>query len=308
MTQQSTVAGLRILENQPLSLFTTWRVGGPADYLVRAANRESVIEALRWAKERDLPVTVIGGGSNLLVGDGGIRGLVVAARTPGERADSLVTVSDLGDRVRLRAAAQVPLSWLGRFAAERGWGGLDWAVGLPGTVGGATVNNAGAHGTELKDHLEMMTLLSTEGEVEEYGHDWLAATYRMTRLKGSTRPRPWIVLDSTFILPKADSATLVRLADEHAQFRKDTQPTGACAGSTFANPPHDYAGRLLEAAGLKGFAIGGARFSTKHSNWIVNGGGATAHDIRALIAHARVTVREHFGIALRAEIEEVGEP
>jgi UDP-N-acetylmuramate dehydrogenase len=136
---------------------------------------------------------------------------------------------------------------------------------------------------------------------------WLAASYRMTTLKAAPRPRPYTVLSSTFRLPKGDTAELVRLADEHADFRKLTQPTGACAGSTFANPDGDFAGRLLDVAGLKGHRIGGAQFSPKHANWIVNSGGATAADVRELIAHARAVVRERFGLDLRPEVEEIGE-
>ena len=185
-------------------------------------------------------------------------GSSILARTPGERAVDLVEVEDLGDAVRLRVAAQAPLSWTGRYAAERGWSGMDWGVGLPGTIGGATVNNAGAHGTEQNDHLEAVIILNERGEIEERPAAWLEAAYRHTIIKAAPRPRPWTVLAAVMLLPKGDPAALVRLADEHAAFRKETQPTGACAGSTFANPPGDFAGRLLEESGLKGFAIGGA--------------------------------------------------
>ncbi len=298
---------LKILERSPMSLHTTWRIGGPADVLIRAATPDDLAAAVAWGREQTLPVTVIGGGSNLLVGDGGIRGLVVLARTPGERAEGLLVAEDRGDHVLLDVGAQAPLSWVGRYAAERGWAGMDWGVGLPGTIGGATVNNAGAHGTELKDHLERVVVLDNEGVIQEQPVTWLEPAYRDTRIKHAARPRPWHVLRSIFRLPKGDPGELVRLADEHAQFRKETQPTGACAGSTFANPPGDFAGRLLEEAGLKGFAIGGARFSPKHSNWIVNTGGATAADVRALIAHAQMVVLDRFSVALRPEVEQLGE-
>jgi UDP-N-acetylmuramate dehydrogenase len=286
-----------------MRLHTTWRIGGPADLLIRAATPDDLIAAVAWGRQEGLPVTVIGGGSNLLVGDAGIRGLVVLARTPGERATDLVAVEDLGDAVRLRVAAQAPLSWTGRYAAERGWAGLDWGVGLPGTIGGATVNNAGAHGTEQKDHLECVVILDETGEIVEKPAAWLEAAYRHTIIKAAPRPRPWIVLAAVMLLPKGDPAELVRLADEHAAFRKLTQPTGACAGSTFANPPDDFAGRLLEESGMKGFAVGGAMFSPKHANWIVNDGTATAADVRALIETAQTRVRERFGVELRREVE-----
>jgi UDP-N-acetylmuramate--L-alanine ligase/UDP-N-acetylenolpyruvoylglucosamine reductase len=299
---------LKVLLTSPMSLHTTWRVGGPADVLVRAPTVDDLRAAVAWGIDQGLPVTVIGGGSNLLVGDGGIRGLVVLARTPGERADGLVTVEDVGDAVRLRVAAQAPLSWTGRYAAERGWAGLDWGVGLPGTIGGATVNNAGAHGTEQKDHLEHVVVLDNEtGEISSRPAAWLEAAYRHTVLKAAPQPRPLTVLEVSMLLPKGDPVELVRLADEHAEFRKLTQPTGACAGSTFANPPDDFAGRLLEVVGMKGYRVGGAAFSPKHSNWIVNDQKASAADVRELIATARRRVREMFDIELRQEIEELGE-
>ena len=290
-----------------MSRHTTWRVGGPADVLVRASNPDDLLAALAWGRGLGLPVTVIGGGSNLLVGDRGIRGLVILARTPGERAEGLLQADDRGNHVVLRVGAQAPLSWVGRYAAERGWAGLDWGVGLPGTIGGATVNNAGAHGTELKDHLLAVVVCDNGGEIREYPGEWLNASYRLTRLKSATRPRPLVVVASVFRLPKGDTKELVRLADEHADFRKLTQPTGACAGSTFANPDGDFAGRLLEVAGLKGHRIGGAQFSPKHANWIVNTGGATAAEVRELIAYARAVVRDRFGVDLRPEVEEIGE-
>lgn len=295
--------GLKIQRRAPMSLYTTWRIGGLADVLIRAANADHLIAAVRWGREQGLPVTVFGGGSNMLIPDEGIRGLVILARTPGERAVGLVGVEDLGDSVRLTVGAQAPLSWTGRYAAEHGWAGLDWGVGLPGTIGGATVNNAGAHGTELKDHLESVRLLSVGGEVRDEPNGWMEASYRQTRIKAAARPRGEIILSATFRLPKADRATLVALADDHARFRRETQPTGACAGSVFANPPGDYAGRLIETAGLKGYRIGGAQFSPKHANWIVNTDRATAGDVRALIRHAQETIRERNGIELRVEVE-----
>jgi UDP-N-acetylmuramate dehydrogenase len=299
--------GLKVLRDAPMRLHTTWRIGGPADFLVRAAIPDDLVAAVTWGRSEGLPVTVLGGGSNLLVDDEGIRGLVALARTPGERAVDLVEVEDLGDAVRLRVAAQAPLSWTGRYAAERGWAGMDWGVGLPGTIGGATVNNAGAHGTEQKDHLETVVILNERGEIEEKTAAWLGAAYRQTIVKAAPRPRLWTVLSATMLLPKADRAELVLLADEHAAFRKLTQPTGACAGSTFANPPGDFAGRLLEESGMKGFAIGGAVFSPKHANWIVNDGTASAVDVRELIATAQERVRERFGVELRREVEYLGD-
>lgn len=298
---------LKIHEQASLSIATTMRVGGPADFLVRASTTAAIIEAYRWAIERDLPVTVIGGGSNLLVSDTGIRGLTIIVKAAGAKALALLEHFDEGESVLFVAPAQAPISGVGRYCAEHGWAGMDWASGLPGQIGGATVNNAGAHGTELKDHLVSIELLDDRGEIVTVDGSWLDARYRMTRIKGTVRPRPWIVLSATFRLPKGDSIELVKLADEHAEFRKRTQPTGPCSGSTFANPEGDYAGRLLETAGLKGFTIGGMQYSPKHANWVVNTGGGTAREAWDLIMHGQDVVRTKFGIELRPEIERVGD-
>ncbi len=304
-----TMPEVKLLQASPLSLHTTWRIGGPADYLVRAANRQTVMAALAWADTERLPVTILGGGSNLLAPDAGMPGLVILSRTPGERAEQLLTLEEFAETARLTVGAQAPLSWTGRYAAERGWAGLDWGVGLPGTIGGATVNNAGAHGTEFKDHLESVTVLDLEtGRVEIHPGAWLESAYRHTLIKAMPRPRRYIVLEVSLILPKGDRTELVRLSDEHADFRLRTQPRGACGGSTFANPLPNYAGKLIEDAGMKGFMIGPVGFSTLHANFIVNQGAGTAAQVRELIATAQATVRERFGIELTPEIEDLGEP
>jgi UDP-N-acetylmuramate--alanine ligase len=299
---------LQVTRDAAMSMYTTMRVGGPADLLVRAQTPDDLVAAARWGYEQGWPITVIGGGSNLLVNDRGIRGLTIVARIPGVGARNLIAVEDEGDAVRVSIAAQAPLSWAGRYAAEHGWAGLDWGVGLPGQIGGATVNNAGAHGTELKDYLQEIEIYHFEtGETETVAADWLEPSYRMTTIKGAPRPRPWLVLRSTFRLPKAEPAALIQLADAHAEFRRRTQPTGACSGSTFANPPGDFAGRLLEAAGLRGYRLGQMQLSPKHANWVVNTGGGTAAEAWALIEYARDVVHERFGIELRPEVERVGD-
>ncbi|HYI25311.1 MAG TPA: UDP-N-acetylmuramate--L-alanine ligase [Thermomicrobiales bacterium] len=299
---------LKVNRDAKLSLSTTMRIGGPADFLVRAPTPDDLVAVAAWANDEGMPLTIIGGGSNLLVGDDGIRGVVAVARTPGERAEQLLHAEDRDEIVRVIVGAQAPLSWVGRTCAEHGWSGMDWGVGLPGQIGGATVNNAGAHGTELKDHLVEVELLLADGKVERQSASWLNASYRMTRIKGAPRPRGWIVLRSVFDLRKGDSTSLVAMADEHAAFRKRTQPTGACSGSTFANPSGDFAGRLLEAAGLKGYQIGAMQFSPKHANWVVNTGNGRAVDAWELIQFGRQRVLDQFGVDLRPEIERVGEP
>lgn len=294
---------LKVERDVPMSRVTTWRIGGPVSFLVRTATPQETIATVRWAANEGLPVTVLGGGSNVLAPDEGLDGLLLVAKVSGERSTGLLSWIDHGDSVVLSAGAQAPLSWVGRFASERGWAGLDWGVGLPGTIGGATVNNAGAHGTEQKDNLESISVLLPDGSVEHRNRDWLDPTYRNTHIKAMDRPRSHVVLSATMHLRKGDRDELVRLADEHALYRKQTQPTGACAGSTFANPPGDYAGRLIEAAGLKGYSVGPVQFSPKHANFIVNAGGGTAEDVRDLILYAQQTVHDQFGVYLDTEVE-----
>jgi UDP-N-acetylmuramate dehydrogenase len=161
----------------------------------------------------------------------------------------------------------------------------------------------------MKDHLETVTVLDLDsGLIESHPASWLEAAYRHTQIKASPRPRRFVVLEVSMLLPKGDRDALVALADDHADFRKRTQPGGACGGSTFANPDPHYAGKLIEEAGLKGFMVGPVGFSTLHANFIVNQGGGTAANVRELIAHARSTVRDRFGVELTPEIEDLGEP
>ncbi|MGA7672076.1 MAG: UDP-N-acetylmuramate dehydrogenase [Nitrolancea sp.] len=298
---------LTIRRDRALSLHTTFRIGGPADFLVRASTADEVRAAVDWGRERDLPITVIGGGSNLLVGDGGIRGLVILVRAPGKQVDDVYEVEDLGNEVRLLVPAQAPISWLGHLTAEHGWEGMEWAAGLPGVVGGAVVNNAGAHGTETKDHLESIEVFDLEGDIETWPLARLEPAYRHTVLKVAPRPRRWIVLSATFRLPKGDADSLTTLATEHARWRRQAQPTGACAGSVFTNPEGTYAGYLIEQAGLKGRRVGGVMVSELHGNFLVNTGDATAKDVREIIAIVQDEVRRQFNIDLHPEIEQIGE-
>lgn len=299
---------LTIRRDRPLSLHTTFRIGGPADFLVRAANAQEIQAAVEWADRKSLPVTVIGGGSNLLVGDRGIRGLVILVRAPGKDVEETCVAEDLENAVRLSIPAQAPISWLGHFTAERGWEGMEWAAGLPGVVGGAVVNNAGAHGTETKDHLESVELLDLEDGVTVWTRDRLEPAYRHTLLKVAPRPRHWIVLRATFLLPKGDLQQLAARASEYARWRRQAQPTGACAGSVFTNPEGTYAGYLVEQAGLKGRAVGGVMISELHGNFMVNTGSGSAADVRELIAIVQDEVRRQFAIELHPEIEQIGEP
>lgn len=291
-----------------LDLYSTFRVGGPADFLVRVGDADQIALALNWAEEQGLPVTVFGGGSNMLVSDKGVRGLVLVVRRPGRDVLSELQIVDETDAsVTLTVPAAAPLTWLGREASSRGWAGLTWAVGLPGNVGGATVNNAGAHGTEFKDVLVGLRLIDESGNVVERDRAWLEPEYRMTRLKGLGNPKRQVVVDVTLRLEQGDENELRSEAENHAKYRHSSQPTGKCAGSIFKNPPGDFSGRLIEELGLKGTRVGGAEVSPKHANFIVNEEDATAAEIVELIELVKARVRESTGIELHTEIERVGE-
>jgi UDP-N-acetylmuramate dehydrogenase len=298
---------VKIRPNQHLSLFTTFRIGGPAEFMARVTDISQVEAALEWAEEHDLPVTAIGGGSNLLVDDEGITGLVIAVRATGKAAEEMVKVAEESDQVRVWVPAQMPISRLGHLSAERGWSGLVWCAGLPGVIGGAVVNNAGAHGGEMIDHLESIDVVRlTDRKVENWPASKLNASYRYTVLKHAPRPRDVVVIGATFVLPKGDSAELERQAKEFSEWRKQAQPTGACAGSVFTNPEGTYAGYLIDKAGLKGTRVGGVQISELHGNFLVNADKATAADVREMIKLIQDEVYRQFEIRMVPEIEQVG--
>lgn len=298
---------VKIRPDQKLSLFTTFRIGGPAQFMARVTDADQAEAALEWAEQMDLPVTSIGGGSNLLVDDAGIPGLVLAVRTTGKDAETRVRVEDDGQKVRIWVPAQMPISRLGHLSAERGWSGLVWCAGLPGVVGGAVVNNAGAHGGEMIDHLETIDVLRlTDRCIESWPASKLDASYRYTVLKHAPRPRDVVVLGATFVLPRGDADELLKQAREFSEWRKQAQPTGACAGSVFTNPDGSYAGYLIDKAGLKGTRVGGVQISELHGNFMVNVEQATANDVRELIALIQDEVYRQFEVRLIPEIEQVG--
>ncbi len=300
---------LRVRIAEPLSRYTTFRIGGPADYLVRVSERVQLELALEWAERERLPVTVIGGGSNLLVRDGGIRGLVVVFRTVGEMLEGALECTPEDGAVLLTLPATAPLSWVGHRTSAMGLAGLEWSAGLPGVVGGAVVNNAGAHGGDIGSVLVEVELYDLrERRVVRWTRDTLAPRYRMTQLKAQPQPRRYVVLAARVRLQPGEVTELQRIAEENARWRREHQPTGPCAGSVFTNPPGTYAGYLIEQAGLKGFQVGRMRVSERHANFFLNLGGATAAEALALLEEVQRRVAERFGILLQPEIEIIGEP
>ena len=292
--------GLAVRRDEPLASHTTLRIGGPADLFVAAATIGDLTTILALAREMDVPVLILGGGSNLLVSDRGVRGLVLANGCRGVRRHE-------GNVLWAEAGAN--LAGVARQAMRWGLAGLEWCVSVPGTVGGAVVGNAGAHGGSVADNLLRATLLGSDGALVEWPAARFAFGYRVSVLKGAIRAgqvQP-VVLAAAFQLQEADPIEMEARAASFLAHRRKTQPVEPSAGSIFQNPPGDYAGRIIEALGLKGGEQGGAAFSTVHANFIVNRGGATAADVTALINRARQAAWQALGVALTPEILFVGE-
>jgi len=285
--------------DQPLARHTTLRVGGPADLLVEATTLSTLEQAVRLAARLGVSCRVLGSGANVLVSDAGVRGLVVLNRAR--------SVSFPAGGVRAESGAT--LARVARRCVSLGLAGLEWAVGIPGTVGGAVVGNAGAWGGDVASSLLSATVLNAGGTVAEWPAARFGYDYRKSALKyqpPGAGPRS-VVMAASFLLKQADRTALeARVADIQAR-RRVTQPTGASCGSVFRNPPGDYAGRLIEAAGLKGYRSGGAQISPVHANFIINRGRASAADIKALIDRASQEVQSRFGVRLELEIELMGD-
>jgi UDP-N-acetylmuramate dehydrogenase len=280
---------------EPLARFTSWRIGGPAEAFVEAADSDDVAEVQRFAAAHTLPKLIVGGGSNLLILDGGVRGLVLSM-TRGLRS-----IEEDGDLVVAGAGCRI--GRLLTYCTARGRAGLEFLADIPGTVGGVVAMNAGAMGGELRDVARHVDLVYADGTSERVDAARIPFVYRAGRL-----PQGSIVVRAA-LETRADAprAVQTRVSDIRRK-RRAAQPAGASAGSTFKNPPGDYAGRLIEAAGLKGRRIGGAEISTRHANFIVNLGGATAADVLELIRIAREEVLRRFQVQLELEVKVVGEP
>ncbi len=289
---------------RPLAPLTSIRIGGPADALVRI----ETVNALRClqavARQHAIPLFILGGGSNLLIRDGGMRGIVVLLR--GAFRSCCVEPCCPGAEPA-RAQAQVgvgyPLSRLALQLARQGWSGLEFAYGIPGTLGGAMVMNAGTHLGDMSRVLVQARVLRSDGQVQELPTAALGLRYR-----GSSYPPGAVLLGATLCLQQGEREQIEALMHESYARRQRTQPLSQPnAGSIFKNPPGTAAGRLIEELGLKGTRFGGAMISPVHANFIVNVGHATAADVEALMAHVRERVRATYNIDLEAEVHIVGE-
>lgn len=288
--------GIELERDAPLAPMTTLRVGGPADRLAAPATIDDLVALLEAAGEANVPAFMLGKGSDLVIADAGIRGLVIRTRAGG------VTV----DGTRVSAEAGASMTGLAKRCAREGLAGFDWAISIPGSFGGAIWANAGAHGGEMARVLTAIDVYDPRSASRStIAPADCAFAYRDSRFKHGRE----IVLGGSLELERGDPAAITALIDEHQAQRRATQPLAdQNAGSVFRNPPGDHAGRLVEAAGLKGYRIGTAQVSTLHANFIVTDhGSARAADVRAVGDHVRATVAERFDVRLEYEIEFVGE-
>lgn len=287
--------GIKPLINEPMHKHTSWQIGGPAEYFIETGHLEETKKVILLAKELNLPLTVIGNGTNLLVRDSGIPGLTV------KLGGGLRQIKVTGNRIV--AGAGAPLPKVAQTAMEQGLGGLAWSAGIPGTVGGAVVMNAGANGSAISEIIQSAKVIDGAGNIFNLDKEQMGFAYRTSALQGKNL----IVLEATFELYPADKEAIYAQMQALIKKRKAVQPLGyPNAGSVFKNPPGDSAGRLIEMAGLKGMRIGNAQVSTKHANWIINLGGATAADVLTLIDLIKQKVKERFNVALELEVRVLG--
>jgi len=291
--------GAAVRANEPLAAHTTFRIGGPADFFAEVKTLDDLIELVRRARQQRVPFFVLGNGSNVLVSDLGFRGLVIENHCA---QVSLQALDAMHARVRVESGAVLP--GLANRLARQGWAGLEWAIGVPGTIGGAIVGNAGAHGACIADNLIGVTILDAESVIRELPKTELAFAYRTSRFK---RARDEVILRAEIELERDEPDACIARMQAYVEQRRRTQPTEPSVGSIFKNPPGDFAGRLIDAAGLKGTRVGGVEVSPVHANFFVNRGGATASEVLQLIEIVRTRVRAQFGVELALEIQVVGD-
>ena len=283
--------------DEPLKRYTAWKIGGPADALLEPSSADELIEAIETLREYDIPVTILGGGTNVLVLDGGIRGLTVRI------ARALNSVEVDGTSVVADAGVLYPV--LANATAGKGLEGLQFGTGIPGTVGGAVYMNAGAYGGETRDVLSWADVYKPEqGTVERVPNEGLEFSYRRSALHDHP---DWVVLRAAYALRTGDPDELKARIKEFRSQRMNGSPNRPSCGSTFKRPEGDYPGRVIEVAGLKGTKVGQIEVSSVHANYFVNHGGGTAKDALKLIKIVKETVKEKLGIELELEVKILGE-
>jgi UDP-N-acetylmuramate dehydrogenase len=292
------ISGLRVKLDEPLARYTSMKIGGPADYFIEAQTDAALASLLRLLNQRAMNFCLLGNGSNVLISDRGVRGVVI--RLAGEFKK--IQWAE-GEQVQVNVGAAYAVTQLVRETARKGFAGLEFAEGIPGSVGGALFMNAGAYGSEFEKVVDQVEGVTSQGKPICFSRGEMTFSYRDSHLPPGT-----IVTRVRMQLHKAESAEVGSKLQELVSRRKSSQPSGyPNSGSMFRNPPGDFAGRLIEAAGLKGKRIGQSQISERHANFIVNLGGAKAADVLQLTALAQAEVRNRFGIELVLEVKLLGE-
>lgn len=285
-----------LLYHEPLRNHTTFRVGGEADAFLSVKTQEELKRIWQICRDRKVPYFILGNGSNLLVSDEGFHGLVISIGA------QMAKIRKEGSRLIVQAGAL--LSKTARVAAENGLTGMEFAAGIPGTIGGAIVMNAGAYDGEMKGIVESVTILTKEGDIRIFSNEEMEFGYRFSRLKREEG----IVLSVTLMLQEGDQNAIYEKMNELAAKRKEKQPLEyPSAGSTFKRPEGMFAGKLIMDAGLRGYSVGGAQVSEKHCGFVINKDKATAKDIYTLIQDVRIKVKEASGVTLEPEVIFVGD-
>ena len=286
----------KVLTDEPMSRHTTFRVGGPADIFIQPETAEDVCAAVRLFREAGVRLLTLGNGSNLVVRDGGIRGAILHC------GDNFSTIRARGDLLSAQAGALLP--HVAAAALAYGLTGMEFASGIPGSIGGAAAMNAGAYGGEMKDILHSITAVTPEGGLVTYAVEEMHYAYRHSRVHEENL----VVVDVTLALRRGDLEESRALLADYTARRREKQPLEMpSAGSFFKRPPGHFAGKLIEDAGCKGLSVGGAKVSEKHAGFIVNEGNATAADILALAELVTARVKAQFGVELEREVRVVGE-
>ena len=295
----ASLVGARLKLDEPLARYTSMKIGGPADYFIEIDTRAALAQVLIALGRHQVAICLLGNGSNMLISDRGVRGAVV--RLTGEYKK--IDWREVGEQVEVEVGAAYAVTQLVRQAARKGYAGLEFAEGIPGSVGGALVMNAGAYGSEFEKVVERVEAVDFAGAAVTLSRAQMTFSYRDSRL-----PAGLVVTQVTLRLRREEAAQVNAKLSELVGKRKSSQPSGLPnSGSMFRNPPGDFAGRLIEAAGLKGQRVGQAQIALRHANFIVNLGGAKATEVRQLMELAQSVVRRRFNIDLIPEVKFVGE-
>ena len=289
----------KIKQNEPMKEHTSFKIGGPAEFFIKVNSVEELKEILQFCKIYEIPLTIIGNGSNLLVSDEGIKGIVIKTELKHLQIKNIDE-----EKIEITVDDGVQLGFLAQKLLKEEIAGFEELSGIPGTIGGAVVMNAGAHGKEMKDIVTEVTAMDYNGEIYNFTNEEAKFSYRHSRFSGGK----YIILQAKMVLQKGNKQEIKAKMDEYAKYRKEKQPIEyPSAGSTFKRGTDFITAKLIDDAGLKGYSIGGAKISEKHAGFVINTGNATAQDVLNLVEYVKDTIYKKFGKKIELEIKFLGE-